>query len=389
MNANIAKLLAGVLAISLVLTACGPAPAQSDVPENTGSEPAATATAEPASGTKVVTDMAGREVEIPVDPQRIYSTSPVGQYFIYAINPDKMAGWCSEPNVAERHFIAEKYVDLPVLGGTFGNKSKLNPEVVMQANPDLIITQGPDKISEATIDDANKLQQQLGIPVIVVGSSARTADKAFAFYGEILNEKERCDELATYTKNVIDTIEADAAKVPEDQKVSIYYAEDEDGLSTDPQKSPHAVVFDMVGCKNVAQVEDAGGFGRVSVSPEQILAWDPDMIVISPSTQGPLFDDETVESLYNTLKSDNKGAWEYLDAVKEGSFYEVPIGPFNWADRPPSVNQILGVQWCGNLVYPEYFDYDMKQVTKEFFALFYHYDLSDAEYDKMMAHSLR
>ncbi len=387
MKASIAKLLVFVLAMSLVLTACGPAPSQSDVPESEGNE--AVATAEPVSGTKVITDMAGREVEIPADPQRIYTTSPIGQYFIYAINPDKMAGWCAEPKAAEKHFIAEKYIDLPVLGGTFGNKSKLNPEVVMQANPDLIISQGPDKMSETKIDEANKLQEQLGIPVVMVGSSPLTADKAFEFYGEILNEKERCDELAAYTKNVIETVTTAAAKIPEDERVSIYYAEDEDGLSTDPQKSPHAIVFDIVGCKNVAEVEDAGGSGKVSVSPEQLLAWDPDMILISPTTQGPLFDDENTESLYNTLKSDNKGAWEYLDAVKEGNFYEVPIGPFNWADRPPSVNQILGVQWCGNLVYPEYFDYDMKQVTKEFFDLFYHYDLSDEEYDKMMAHSVR
>ncbi len=385
MKTNVLKLIALTLAAILLLSACGAPTPPADPNENGGNE-----VVTPNEGeTRVITDMAGREVEIPANPQRVYSTSPIGTYFPYAINPDKMIGWSSELRTTERHFIDEKYAELPVLGGTFGNNSKMNPEVIINANPDLIISQGPDKITEMNIDNANKMQEQLGIPVIVVGSSARTIDKAFDFLGDALNEKEQCGKLSAFAKDVLETVSASAAKIPEDKKVRIYYAEGEEGLNTDPQKSPHAIIFDMVGCVNVAELEEAGGTGNISVSPEQILSWDPDMIIMNPRTQGPLFDAPDVDSLYNKLKSDDKGFWGYLDAVKEGNFYEVPIGPFNWADRPPSVNQVLGVLWCGKLVYPDYYTYDLREKAKEFFELFYHYTLSDEEFDKMLSHSLK
>lgn len=378
------KLVAALLSLSILFTAC-----KSEPKEAKDDNLQQTETSETSSETRVITDMAGREVEIPTNPQKVYSSTPIGQYFIYAINPDKMIGWVFEPNQTAKHFMDEKYANLPVLGGNHANNKKLNPEVIAEANPDLIIAQGPDKVSEGTIDSANKLQEQLGIPVVVVESSVKTIDKTLEFYGDVMNEKESAQKLADYAKDALKMVNETAAKIPDDKRVGVYYAENDDGFETEPQTSPHAVILDMVGCKNVADVEEAGGTGRVSVSPEQVISWNPEMIIICPTTNGPLFDDETTENLYNKLKSDDKGIWADIDAVKNDNFYEVPVGPFNWADRPPSVNQLLGVLWCGNLVYPEYFDYDMKEKTKEFFELFYHYDLQDDEYETMLSHSIR
>ena len=384
MQTKVLKLIAAILSMTILFSACSSD--TKDVESEAVDQPQISETS---SETRVITDMAGREVEIPSNPQRIYSSTPIGQYFIYAINPDKMVGWVFEPNQTAKYFMEEKYAELPVLGGNHANNKKMNPEVIAEAHPDLIITQGPDKVSENTIDGANKMQEQLGIPVVVVESSVRTIDKTLEFYGDVMNEKEVASKLVNYAKDALKIVNDTAAKIPDEEKVRVYYAENDDGFETEPQKSPHGIILDMVGCKNVAEVEEAGGTGRVAVSPEQIISWNPEMIVICPTTQGPLFDDETTENLYNKLKSDDKGIWADIDAVKNDNFYEVPVGPFNWADRPPSVNQLLGVLWCGNLVYPEYFDYNMKEKTKEFFELFYHYELKDDEYNIMLSHSIR
>lgn len=368
------RLISAVLALGLLMTAC------SKTAQNPQQNKEDTAT------TRTIVDMAGREVEIPKDVKSVHATSPIGQNIMYSINPDKMAGWCTEMNAAESHFIAEKYRNLPVLGGNFGKNNKLNPEVVTKANPDIILNIG--KINDTTADEANKLQEQLGIPVIVAESTAKNIDKCYDFLGDVLNEKETCKKLSTYCKKVIDTVTENAAKIKDEDKVSVYYAEGPEGLQTDPSGSPHAIVLDMVGCKNVAEVENLSGYGRADVSPEQILVWNPDMIIICPETNGAIFDGD-VDSLYKKLKSADKGSWADLRAVKEDNFYEVPVGPFNWFDRPPSINQILGLQWCGNLVYPDIYKYDMKKVSKEFFDLFYHYELSDEEYDLMLSHSLK
>ena len=386
MHKNFLKLFALCLSASILFSACGNSNAietnqEATVPNAESNEMSAE--------TRVITDMAGREVEIPVNPQKVYSATPINQYFIYSINPDKMAGWVFEPNKTAKYFIPEKYSDLQVLGGNHANNMKMNPEVIAEANPDLIITQGPDKVSQGTIDNANKMQEQLQIPVVVVESSVRTIDKTFEFLGDVLNEKERCKELSAFSKKIIDRANEISASIPEDEKVRVYYAENDDGLETEPQTSPHAIIMDIVGCKNVAEVDEAGGTGRVSVSAEQVISWNPEMIIICPTTQGPLFDNEETENLYNKIKSQDNGFWEDIDAVKNDNFYEVPIGPFNWADRPPSVNQLLGVMWCGSLVYPEYYDYDLRNETKDFFELFYHLELSDEDYDTMLSHSLK
>ena len=55
---------------------------------------------------------------------------------------------------------------------------------------------------------------------------------------------------------------------------------------------------------------------------------------------------------------------------------------------PPSVNRILGIWWLGNLVYPDIYDYDMREISKEFYSLFYNYELTDVEVDALLANSI-
>ncbi len=76
-------------------------------------------------------------------------------------------------------------------------------------------------------------------------------------------------------------------------------------------------------------------------------------------------------------------------AVKQGHVYCVPHLPFNWFDRPPSVNLLIGLRWTGHLVYPEVFDYDMRAETRRFYRLFYQIDLNDAQVDALLARSTR
>ena len=378
---NTKKLLALLLAVGMLFTACGKAPSEEvkDPEVNPPQEQQEEQQAEE-TGTRIVTDMGGREVEIPVNVKSVHTTSPVGQDIMYTINPDKMAGWCTKLNERELHFIDEKYHNLPVLGGNFGKGNKMNPEVVAAAAPDIILDMG--KVDDKSASGADKLQEQLGIPVLLVKTSAKDIDKCYEFLGDVLNEKEVCNKHAEYCRKVNEMVATNSAKLKEEDKVSVYYAETENGLATDPSGSSHALVLDMIGCKNVAEVETSAGYGRADVSPEQILKWNPDMIIICPEFgEG--------QRLYEKMASDNSEFWGDLEAVKNGNFYEVPVGPFNWFDRPPSINQILGLQWCGNLVYPELYNYDMKEVTKDFFAEFFHYELSDEEYDKLVVNSIK
>ena len=56
-------------------------------------------------------------------------------------------------------------------------------------------------------------------------------------------------------------------------------------------------------------------------------------------------------------------------------------------DRPPSVQRIMGILWLGNLVYPEYYDFDIVEKTREFYRLFFRYELNPEEARGLMANS--
>ncbi|MDR1362495.1 MAG: hypothetical protein LBJ35_00385, partial [Spirochaetaceae bacterium] len=73
---------------------------------------------------------------------------------------------------------------------------------------------------------------------------------------------------------------------------------------------------------------------------------------------------------------------------KTGAYYEVPDGPYNWMGGPPSINRYLGMLWLGKILYPEYASYDLYAEVKEYYRLFYGYELSRAKFDQLTAHSL-
>jgi len=88
---------------------------------------------------------------------------------------------------------------------------------------------------------------------------------------------------------------------------------------------------------------------------------------------------------FELIRADNK--WATIQAVKNGRVYCMPGAPFAWCDRPPSVNRILGLQWVANMLYPDAYKVDMVQVTREFYALFYHFELSDAKAKELLGNS--
>ena len=53
--------------------------------------------------------------------------------------------------------------------------------------------------------------------------------------------------------------------------------------------------------------------------------------------------------------------------------------PYNWLSNPPSFNMILGIWWLGNLLYPQYYDYDMTAKAQEIYQLFWNCTLSDED----------
>jgi iron complex transport system substrate-binding protein len=59
--------------------------------------------------------------------------------------------------------------------------------------------------------------------------------------------------------------------------------------------------------------------------------------------------------------------------------------PFGWVDFPPSVNRLIGLWWLAKALYPNVFNEDLKPTVREFFALFYHVKIDDAQAARLLA----
>ena len=326
--------------------------------------------------TREITDMAGRKVTVPAaeDIESAFSTGPVAAIFMYMVAPDKLLGWNYELNDVEKSIILEKYHDLP----NFGMGDAINYEAVIAANPTIALNCG--KINDAMVSDCDALSKSLGIPVIAVDNELNNSAEAFRFMGELLGVEDHAEELAEYSEKIFTDI-ASLADIPEDEKVSVYFGNGEDSLETAPRGSQHAQILDAVNVTNVADLELGDG-SRVQISAEQLLAWNPDVIVVNGEPKADKSGNSAAEDILSNPD------YASLKAVQDNKVYGTPNAPFSWVDRPAGPNRLIGMRWLSAVVYPEYIKCDVNEEIREFFNLFYHVDLSDEQLENVLKGTL-
>ena len=146
--------------------------------------------------------------------------------------------------------------------------------------------------------------------------------------------------MADYCRKTLREVEDKVKTIPLSQRRHVYYAEGPTGLETDPRGSAHSEAIDFVGGLNVAEVPSQVGMGQTPVSMEQVLAWNPQIVIAG-------YDHSSSPGVfYRTVWQDP--VWQNVSAVKAHAVYEAPQFPFNWVDRPPSVNRIIGIKWLAN-----------------------------------------
>ena len=374
------KILPAVMALTLAagsITGCSASSAktetakesmQSQAETKTAAQSAQAEEASEAAGEREITDMAGRTVVVPDEIETVFSSSTVTAIFMYTLAPDKLLGWNYELNELEKSIILEEYHDLP----NFGMGDSINYEAVIAADPTIAVNVGT--INDKMISDCDKLSKSLGVPVVAVDGNLSASAEAYRFMGELLGEEEQAEKLASYAEKTFADIEK--MEVPEDKKVRIYYGNGEDSLETAPAGSAHGQIIDMVNAVNVADLEMGEG-SRVQISAEQLLAWDPDVIVVNGEPKADTSGASAAEAILANPD------YASLKAVQDQQVYGTPNTPFSWMDRPMGPNRIVGIRWLSGLIYPEYLNYNVDEEVKEFFDLFYHVQLTDEKLENI------
>lgn len=367
----LALLICLVMSVSL-LTGYSETKAATEEQAQSGEQDATQETAE----TREITDMAGRKVTVPAaeNIESVFSAGPVAAIFLYMVAPDKLLGWNYELNDVEKSIILDKYQDLP----NFGMGDAVNYEAVIAANPTIAINSG--KINDTMVSDCDALSESLGIPVVAVDNELNTSAEAFRFMGELLGVEDHAEELAQYAEQVFTDINA-LSDIPEEKKVSVYFGNGEDSLETAPRGSQHAQILDAINAVNVADLELGDG-SRVQISAEQLLAWDPDVIVVNGEPKADKSGNSAAEDILSNPD------YASLKAVQDQKVYGTPNAPFSWVDRPAGPNRLIGMRWFSALIYPEYIKCDINEEIHKFFDLFYHVDLSDEQLENVLKGTL-
>lgn len=360
-----------VMSVSL-LTGYSETKAATEEPTQSAEQDATQETAE----TREITDMAGRKVTVPTaeNIESVFSAGPVAAIFLYMVVPDKLLGWNYELNDVEKSIILDKYQDLP----NFGMGDAVNYEAVIAANSTIAINSG--KINDAMVSDCDALSESLGIPVVAVDNELNNSAEAFRFMGELLGVEDHAEELAQYAEQVFTDINV-LSDIPEEKKVSVYFGNGEDSLETAPRGSQHAQILDAINAVNVADLELGDG-SRVQISAEQLLAWDPDVIVVNGEPKADKSGSSAAEDILSNPD------YASLKAVQDQKVYGTPNAPFSWVDRPAGPNRLIGMRWFSALIYPEYIKCDINEEIHKFFDLFYHVDLSDEQLENVLKGTL-
>ena len=328
--------------------------------------------------TQIITDQAGRTLALPAEIKTVYSVSPTGTMLMYTFDDKMVAGLNVVLSNEEKAYLTEYYQNLSLLGGWYGKGNQGNVEEIMKSAPDIILSSGTDQTS---VDTAKQFQRQMGIPVILVKSDLIDLADTYRFLGKLFNKEARGEALAAYTEETVKYAKEIADRIPDAERIRVYYAEEQDGLHTDPSGSSHSRLIDLCGGINVADCDITPGYGRTAVSIEQVMSWDPQLIICGT-------DKGSADSgSYNTILNDGK--WSEIKAVRDKLVFQTPFQPQNWFDRPPSVNTIIGIKWIQSLLYPQYVDYNIREEAKKFYKLFYHIELSDKDVDIITKYALR
>jgi len=312
-------------------------------------------------GALIIADMSGHEVTIPPNIERIYAADAGSMIFVYTIAPQTLVGLPYAFNDVEKDFILPEYQDLPVLG----MNSQVNYEAVIAQNPQLAIMSGT--ADEATIEKAISLEEQLGIPVVVIDLDLFASPAAYTLMGQIIGDEKRGNDLSQYAQKTLDSI----VDIPESEQVTVYYANGIDSLNTSARNTAASQLFDIIGAINVCDLESETG-DRLQVTKEHLLSWDADYIFVNGEPKENVSGQSAAQDICNNPDYAN------LAAVKSGNVISIPKAPFAWVDRPRSENRLIGILWLGSIMYPEYYDFDETDI-KEFYKLFYHMDLTDEQ----------
>lgn len=318
-----------------------------------------------AAATQKIVDQAGRTVTLPRHPTRIavdYPALPATMYMLGAIDnvvatiPSGLTGMLTQ--------LHPRAAKIPTPFGPTG----ANVEALLATNPQVIFVAEP--LASTVLPTA----KELGIPVVVFANfnGPRQLQEGVTLIAKILGTRKALDgakAYAAYYNRIIRTVTAKTGKLAKAERVPLYYATGAP-LTTEGSGSSVTVWMQEAGGRNVAAaVRPTGGFSFPTVSAEQLLRWNPRVIVASSgAVAGQVRGDSRLRS---------------INAVRGKRVVTAPSGFFGWQVRGPE--SALMPLWAAKVLHPRLFaNVKLRSTTADFYRRFFGARLSGAQIEAIL-----
>jgi iron complex transport system substrate-binding protein len=311
-------------------------------------------------------DSAERYVVVPDRVGRVMGADQSAAVLVFVLAPEKLVGWSRPLTRKQRAYIPARLARLPVAGEFGGPAPTAAADGVARLRPDLIIDTGP--VTPEAAARADVIQQQTGVPYILLDGGIQQAPDTLTTVGAILGVAERGQDLASYARHAIDGLRGRLLITESTSRPLAYYGRGPDGLETGLAGSQAMAAIDQAGVINVAA--GLGGGELTRVTREQIFQWNPAVVIAQQ------------RGFYNALQRDR--GWRGLPAVTKKNVYLAPAAPFGWIDDPAGVNRIIGLPWLTALFYPDVYQEDLRTSVREFYDNFYRIKLTDRQLEALV-----
>ena len=328
----------------------------------------ATATPVPSPTTRTVTDVAGRNVVLPYNVTKVivFGSPPLDNSVIMAMGKGDtiINALPSSMQIPKYKF---ETVFVPQLANqtvmTSGAGGVPNIEQVLSMDPDVVIS---DSLSTAQLMDNNS------IPAIYIGScfNINETKAAINVLGQVYNDPARAKAYSDYCDAMLAKVTSRVSSVPVSDRPRVLYLYA--SMMYTYNGSGWIVPAGGIAALDTSGMPDqfGGMAGRYSISMEQLLKWNPDVIIIHDA-----------DSDFKYIQ--NKTEFNNINAVKNNKVYAAPIGACWWYRGPE--NPLL-VEWTASKLYPDKFPKsELISDMKAFYKEFYGYQLTDKEADEMLS----
>ncbi|WP_321337095.1 ABC transporter substrate-binding protein [uncultured Cohaesibacter sp.] len=314
-----------------------------------------------------ITDQSDRQVTLEKPVERVVTIPIPAASMFMALDgsSDKLVGMHSKSKSAlEEGILKEIFPEsLDIRSDVVGEGFMPNVEELLSVNPDLVFQWahlGADVVRP--IEEAG-----LKVVTFKYGTEAY-ARQWLDIMGTILGKKDKSDALIAWRQEKQDAFAEKVANIPTSEKPRVaYFLRFLSSFRVAGKGTYNDFYINLTGGQNVGQ--DASGFVEVNV--EQIMAWDPEVILLN-GFEGDL----TVDDVYDNPMLAG------VSAVKNRRVYKIPLGGYRW--DPPNQESPLMWEWLSMVLHPKRFDWPLREDIAEKYRFIYNYDLSEHQIDAIL-----